>query len=382
MTNNILHVENKQLRRARVFTLASLGVAVLAGLILPGVGVLLEQRPLWIVLGAVGVLFFTAAQAGALYATMTPWLTEKVSRRLLVLFGVASVVSVPLLAPVGPAIWYTWAWVGGAIAGSMPLLRVRRTPAIVVAVAAFVVTAATAVWADKSVSGSLWRAAGLALAVGGMSVVYVWLWDLLTQAEEGRSAQAKLAAAEERLRFARDVHDVLGHDLSVIALKAELASRLAPVDPGVAARASGEVQRLAAEALTKMRSAVDGYRVVDLRDQLAAIVEVLRSSGVRCTVTQPEADLPPDAAARLAPVLREASTNMLRHSQAKWCTIEVTHDGGEVRMTVANDGAGNAKADRYSSGLTGLADRLAEAGGRLRTWQEDGVFTLRATVRA
>jgi two-component system, NarL family, sensor histidine kinase DesK len=80
--------------------------------------------------------------------------------------------------------------------------------------------------------------------------------------------------------------------------------------------------------------------------------------------------------------LREASTNMLRHSQATWCTIDVTRDSEEVRMTVANDGAGAAKADRYSSGLSGLADRLAEAGGRLRTTQDDGVFTLQATVRA
>lgn len=382
MSHNIAQVDNARLRQARIVTLASLGMAVVSSVTLPGIGLLMEDRPLWIVLGGLGLLFFSVAQAGALYATMTPWLTEKARRRLLVWFAVASVVSVPLLAPVAIPRWDTWAWVAGSIGGSLPFLRVRRAPAIVVAVTTLAVNAAVAWWAGESVLGYTWRAASLALTVAVMSFVHIWLWDLLRQAEEGRAAQARLAATEERLRFARDVHDVLGHDLSIITLKAELAARLAPADAVAAAREAGEVQQLAAEALTKMRTAVNGYRVVDLRDQLTAIAEVLRSSGVRCTVTQPEDDLPPDVAARLTPVLREASTNMLRHSQASWCTIDVTRDGEGVRMTVANDGAGDAEADRYSSGLTGLADRLAEGGGKLRTRQEDGVFTLQATVRA
>jgi two-component system sensor histidine kinase DesK len=121
-------------------------------------------------------------------------------------FGIAAVVSIPLLAPVGIDRWHTWAWVAGSIAGSMPLLRVRRAPAIAVTVATFAVNAGIAWWAGKSVIGYTWRAASLALAVAGMSFVYIWLWDLLRQAEEGRAAQARLAATEERLRFARDVH--------------------------------------------------------------------------------------------------------------------------------------------------------------------------------
>jgi two-component system sensor histidine kinase DesK len=382
MSHNIAQVDNARLRQARIVTLASLGMAVVSSVTLPGIGVLLEDRPPRIVLGGLGLLFFCAAQAGALYGTMTPWLTEKARRRLLLCFGAASVVSVPLLAPVATHQWDTWAWVAGSIAGSLPFLRVRRTPAIAVAATTLAVNAAVAWWAGESVLGYTWRAASLALTVAAMSFVHIWLWDLLRQAEDGRAAQARLAATEERLRFARDVHDVLGHDLSIITLKAELAARLAPADAETAAREAAEVQQLAAEALTKMRTAVNGYRVVDLRDQLTAIAEVLRSSGVRCTITQPEDDLPPDLAALLTPVLREASTNMLRHSQASWCTIDVTRDGEGVRMTVANDGAGDAKADRHSSGLTGLADRLAEGGGKLRTRREDGVFTLQATVRA
>ncbi|MEV4895951.1 two-component sensor histidine kinase, partial [Nonomuraea sp. NPDC055795] len=88
-------------------------------------------------------------------------------------------------------------------------------------------------------------------------------------------------------------------------------------------------------------------------------------------------DLPQDVAARLAPVVREAGTNVLRHSKATWCTIEVGPDG----VTVANDGAAERPADPHSSGLRGLADRLAESGGTLHTRLEGGVFTLEATLR-
>jgi two-component system sensor histidine kinase DesK len=178
------------------------------------------------------------------------------------------------------------------------------------------------------------------------------------------------------------VHDLLGHNLSIIALKAELVSRLALVDGKRASREADEVRALAAAALTEMREVVHGYRRVDLRDQVLAVAQVLRSSGVRCTVTQPEEDLPPELAAPLVSVLREAATNVMRHSKADWCTIEVVHEGASARLTVVNDGARDSGADDYSSGLRGLADRLSDAGGSLRTWKKDGMFTLEAIVRA
>jgi len=219
----------------------------------------------------------------------------------------------------------------------------------------------------RSLTPSFFIAVSLGLTVAGMCALPAWLWDLLVQ------AQARLAATEERLRFARDVHDLLGHNLSVIALKAELAARLAPVDAERAGVQAAEVQRLATSALAEMRETVHGYRAVDLRDQLTAVEQVLRSSGVHCTVTHPTGELPPEIATQLAPVLREASTNVLRHSRAGWCTIEISRQGNEVRMVVANDGSGGTRPDRYSFGLRGLADRLADAGG---------VFTLEATVQA
>jgi two-component system sensor histidine kinase DesK len=194
-----------------------------------------------------------------------------------------------------------------------------------------------------------------------------------------------LAAGEERLRFARDVHDLLGHSLSVIALKAELAQRLVSVDQNRAEQEAAAVRAIAATALTELREVVHGYRRVDLRAQLAAIEQVLRSSGVRCTVTAPAEELPEQVAVPLAAVLREASTNLLRHSAATWCTIDITvrpPESRETMMTVVNDGAGPAAPDGHSSGLRGLAERLAETGGTVRTRVADGRFTLEAVVRS
>ncbi|MEO3778879.1 histidine kinase [Micromonospora sp. B11E3] len=372
---------DSRLRLPRLATLAYLAMSVLTSMFMPGIGVFGESDSRWFVLGAVGVLLFGAAHGAALYTVVTPWLTEPARRRLLAGFGIASVGSVPLVGPAGSDDWSTWAWLGASIVGAVPLL-LRRWAAGAAMLAATVVSAAVAWCTRGSVAHYVAVTAGIGLGVAAVNWLQVWFWDLLVQAQQGRAAQARLSVTEERLRFAQDVHDLLGHSLSVIALKTELAARLAPVDAERAGREAGEVQRLAASALTEVREAVHGYRTIDLHEQLAATVQVLRSCGVRCTVTQPPGELAPDVAFQLVPVLREASTNVLRHSRATWCTIDITEEGDEVRMTVTNDAAAGARPDRHSFGLRGMADRLAAAHGRLRTATTDGVFTLEATVRA
>lgn len=373
---------DRQLRLARVLTLSSLCVVLLASLVLPGIGLVLAVSPWWAVAGAVGILAFTATQAGALYAAVTPRLSGRVRRRLTTAFVAAAALSVPLVGPVGTPSWPAWAWLGASVLGTLPLLVRRWRPVLGAVVATLAAAALVAWWTGASVPVYLWLTAAVGAGTAAVTTLPVLLWNLLVQAQAGRAAQARLAVTEERLRFARDVHDLLGHSLSVIALKAELSARLAAVDPARAGQEAAEVQRLAAAALTDMREAVHGYRTVDLRDQVAAVEQVLRSSGVRCTVTQPGDALPADVASQLVPVLREASTNVLRHSRAGWCTIDITRKGEHVRMTVANDGAAGAGSDSYSFGLRGLSDRLAYVGGVLRTRLQDGVFTLEATVRA
>lgn len=373
---------DRQLRLARVLTLSSLCMVLLASLVLPGIGLFFAPGLWWVVAGALGILAFTATQAGALYAAVTPSLAGPVRHRLTAAFVAAAALSVPLVGPVGTRTWPTWVWLGASVLGTLPLLVRSRRAVLGAVVATLAATALVGWWTGASVPVHLGLTAAVGAGIAAGNGLPVLLWNLLVQARAGRAAQARLVVTEERLRFARDVHDLLGHSLSVIALKAELAARLAPVDAGRAGREAAEVQRLAATALTDLRETVHGYRTVDLRDQVAAVEQVLRSSGVHCTVTQPADALPADVASQLVPVLREASANVMRHSRAGWCTIDITREGEHVRMTVANDGAAGAGSDSHSFGLRGLADRLAYVGGVLRTRLQDGVFTLEATVRA
>ncbi len=367
-----------RLHRARVLTLVTLATNAATGLVMPAVGLWREPDPWWVALGALGILGFAAAHAVALYGVATPWLTDAARRRSRRVFGVAAVASVPLAGPVGGG-WPTWAWLGASVVGAAFVLAGRRL-AVAAAGAAIAVAVGVAWWTGGSPRDHALITGGVGLGIAAVNALQVWFWDLLVQVDRGRAAQARLAATEERLRFARDVHDLLGHNLTVIALKAELASRL--TDAGQARREAAQVQRLAAAALAELREVVHGYRAVDLREQLAAVEQILVSSGVRCAVTAPAGELPPAVAAPLAAVLREAGTNLLRHSRAAWCTIDVARDGDEVRMTVVNDGALGGPADRHSTGLLGLAERLGESGGTLRTESRDGVYTLTAVVPA
>jgi len=372
-----------RLGRARAAVLGSLVVAVSSTVIWPGIGVVrFEARPLWQVLGAVGILAVALTQAAALYAAATPGLPERTRHRYVAAFLVATLGSVPLAAPVasaGPEGWDTWAWLGASVIGSVPLLM-RAALAAAVSVLTTVLSAVVGAVTGGSPAtfAVITAATGVSLlAIHGLPVV---LWHLVLEARDGREARARLAITEERLRFARDVHDLLGHHLSVIALKAELAQRLAAVDPERAGREAGEVRELAAAALAEMREVVHGYRAVDLGAQLDAVARVLGSSGVRCTVTGDPGPLPDAVATGLAATVREAGTNVLRHSRATWCRIDLVRGVDDVRLTVANDGAGEARPDAYSSGLQGLSDRLAASGGRLRTEVADGVFTLDAVL--
>ncbi|CCH18842.1 histidine kinase [Micromonospora lupini] len=370
---------DRRLHRARQATLLSLATGVWASVLLPAIGLTREPDRSRVALGAVGILAFAVAQTAVLYAAVTPWLAQRWRRRAQLGLIVVAALTVPLVAPVAVGVWPTWAWIGAALVGMAPLL-VRLPGALAVTAGALLVSAAVAWWTGGSVGRNLAVTGGIGVGVAAVNWFQVWFWGLLVEARQGQAAQARLAAAEERLRFARDVHDVLGHHLTVIALKAELAARLAPVDPERAGREAAEAQRLAASALAEVRETVHGYRAVDLGEQLAAVAGVLRSCGVRCTVQPPPVDLPQSAATELAAVLREAGTNVLRHSQAQWCRIHIDREDSVARMTVANDGVDGRGPDEHSHGLRGIADRIAAVGGELRVHREDSVFTLDITV--
>ncbi|MDX3353835.1 sensor histidine kinase [Streptomyces sp. ME01-24h] len=200
---------------------------------------------------------------------------------------------------------------------------------------------------------------------------------------EARAAIAQLAATEERLRLARDLHDLLGHSLSLITLKSELAGRMLPDRPGDAAAQVADIERVSRQALVDVREAVSGYRRPTLAGEIAAARGVLQAAGVRAVLPSAvTAPLTPEAEGALAWALREAVTNVVRHSGASRCAVTVAEDDGTVRLTVADDGRGpDSGGTRRGNGLTGLEERLLLAGGRLETVAEGG-FTLRAVVPA
>jgi len=371
----------QRMHRAWLITLFGVASGVVVGPVLAAVGIGGAADVPRFVLGWLGLIAFTVTLCGAAYTAISQDASRSALRGWFAAFAAAAVLSVPTVGPLGTADWQTWAFLSSSVIGAAALLPVRT--AIAVGVLTVGVSALVALWVGASVLDYVQITLALGMAVAAWNGLHRWFWMFLVQSQTGQDALTRLAATEERLRFARDVHDLLGHNLSVIALKAELTSRLAQVDPERASREADEVRRIAAAAIVEMREVVHGYRRVDLREATNAVAEVLRSSGVRCTVTQPDEDLPPDLATPLGPVLREASTNVMRHSRAKWCTIDLTFDGSQARLRISNDGAeDSAGPDRYSSGLHGLADRLGAVGGTLRTEAGDGLFTLEATVGA
>ena len=184
-----------------------------------------------------------------------------------------------------------------------------------------------------------------------------------------------LARVAERERIARDLHDLLGHTLSVIVLKSELAAKLADRNPARAAVEIREVEQISRNALAEVRRAIHGYRGERLTEELASTRKALESGGVALEASMEPVVLPPDTERALALALREAATNVVRHARASVCKVTLEQDGGLIRLTIADNGVGGALAE--GAGLSGMRDRLAEVGG---TVERDGKDGTRLTI--
>jgi two-component system, NarL family, sensor histidine kinase DesK len=206
---------------------------------------------------------------------------------------------------------------------------------------------------------------------------------------EARATVAQLAANEERLRLARDLHDLLGHSLSLITLKSELAGRMLPGRPEEAAQQVADIEQVSRQALVDVREAVTGYRRPRLAAELAGAKVALSAAGVVAELPD-EPDLtgvPEESEAALAWALREAVTNVVRHSGARRCVVELldrqTLDGATLELSVEDNGSGGpGPANAAGNGLTGLTERLEKAGGALEAGRFRQGFRLVARVPA
>ncbi|MEU0480292.1 histidine kinase [Streptosporangium sp. NPDC006013] len=227
-------------------------------------------------------------------------------------------------------------------------------------------------------AGAGWASISLAAwgtTTGGLVVsVVLKLFSVITELQETREELARVAVAEERLRFSRDLHDLLGHTLSMMVVKAEAVRRLIPRDAEAAARQAADIETVGREALTEVRAAVSGYRGRGLAAELASARTVLADAGIAATVTVSEGRPAPEADALLGWAVREGVTNVVRHSVARTC--EITLEGRVLE--IRDDGRG-AGAGALGNGLRGLTERVVALGGTLEAGGGDG-FVLRVTL--
>ncbi len=215
---------------------------------------------------------------------------------------------------------------------------------------------------------------GLAMAVFLTFTVQssLWLMGVVTSLERARDSEAALAVARERLRFSEDVHDVMGRRLSTIAVQAELAAALAARGDTRATDQVLEIRSTAHEALREARELARGYRPLDLSAEVHGAVSLLAAAGI--TADADVDGVPPERHESVARVIREAVTNVLRHSRA--AHVDLSYAGEE--LVVANDGLiAERPTDAEGSGLDTLADRLAASGARVTAGTEGDRFVVR-----
>ena len=331
-----------------------------------------RERPLW--LAIVALLVFCGLYAVTVLTASRGRATPAVRYVLLAVLA-------------GFTIWYVLRF-GHNAGETLPLLGMAAgatLPLVAPAAAGVGVTTAFAVLAGWNMDPD--TVGTLAFGTGTAGTVVLVLRRLFTTINELRATREELAHAavsRERLRFARDLHDLLGHTLSLIVVKGEIVQRLATRDPGAAAAQAGDIITIGRDALGEVRDAVSGYRARGVSAELDDARVALDDAGVDAVIARTGPPPPPDADLLFGWVVREAVTNVIRHAHAHHCRIEVTGDDARATVTVTDDGTGpSGAAPTPGNGLTGLRERLAAAGGTLTAGPaRHGGFAVTATLPA
>lgn len=277
--------------------------------------------------------------------------------------------------------------IGGAWGGPIALLVTeaalwarpgRRARALVwgtlATLAVVVVLAQTGVMAPEGVFTTLLMVPSLAGGILGQ----LWHYEVARELERARELAGELAVAEERLRFAGELHDVQGGNLQAITLKAQVARRLVAVDPERAEAEMRAVEELARTALKDTREVVGGYRKVALIDEIDSAARILKSAGVQATVPDAAPSLDADTEKLLGMLVREATTNLIRHAEPTAADLSIVEIDAEVTVTITNNGAPSPAGS--GNGLAMLAERFTEAGGSVEHVHDGDRFTLKGTV--
>jgi two-component system sensor histidine kinase DesK len=220
------------------------------------------------------------------------------------------------------------------------------------------------------------------LTIGMLMLAFRTSRILVVQLGEARGEVARLAANEERLRIARDLHDLLGHTLSLIVLKSEVASRLADRDPVKSLAEVDDIQAVARQALADVREAISGYRQRNLTDELQNVQSVLAAADIELTIKTSGTPLPDQVDGLFGWAVREGVTNIVRHSRARTATITVSRRGDDAVLRIVDDGTGGRDhTGPAGNGLRGLEERVAASGGTVEAGpRPDGGFRLNVRV--
>jgi two-component system, NarL family, sensor histidine kinase DesK len=287
------------------------------------------------------------------------------TRAAIVLAGLAAL-TLALSLAYGSAFLWLFVGLSAVIGTSLPARNAFWTT-----MALTLLTLGLGVWLSGGLAQTDWlHVVPLVLLVRGLGLDLAGLSRLagtLRELHAARGELARQAVTAERLRLARDLHDLLGHSLSMITLKSELADRLIESDPARAAQEVREVEQAARQALREVREAVAGYRQPTLLGELEAARQLLAAAGIATTIEAEAGTLDPALDAVLAWAVREGVTNVIRHSRAGCCTIRVNRKRGFVSVEVINDGCRELSQERIvvgaGSGLAGLEERARSQGG-------------------
>ncbi len=262
-----------------------------------------------------------------------------------------------LLAPWNYAVSSFWVYAAAILGDKLPVRSAARGIALLLALLAL------QSWAFGLPAIYWGSSAVFAMLIGGVTIHQAEVRRADAKLRLAADEVERLAKAAERERIGRDLHDLLGHSLTVMALKAELAGKLLSRDPDAAGREIADLESICRESLREVRRAVSDFRAEDLAAELSRARLALATAGISVEVEASPPTIEPERASALALALREGVTNVIRHAGATACKIRIAGRGSDVELVVADDGRGAHRKE--GSGLSGMRERIEAIGGRV-----------------
>ncbi|HST66838.1 MAG TPA: histidine kinase [Mycobacteriales bacterium] len=352
-------------------------IAVLTAYVVIAAANMILTGGTWLDVGA-AVLYGSALVAIHLNIVLQPRDQLEPRVRYGALIAEAALVYLPILH-----LSVSWIGLPGFLGGSLLLLL--RPAASIPLASGVLVIAGTYSWSVFHDAYSALYTVVATTLTGLVIYGLTRLFQLVDQVHAAQDTFAQLAVAEERARFSRDVHDLLGLSLSAIMLKTELVTKLVDDEPERARTELDEVMQITRKALAEARQVATGYRELTLAEECDSAVSVLTTANVDVSLVREHRTFPRSVRSTLATVLREGVTNVLRHSDAAWCTITLSSHDGLAELEVVNDGVLSPRAARATngagSGLPNLTERVRALGGNLTSTIEKSCrHRLRVTI--